>query len=158
MFIKSISVCSCTESWIGATHLSTGVPQGSILGPLTFPLYNKDLPSGCSIYNIQMYVDDTVIYVHGGSLTPAANDLTDAMVHVTAWLQQCCLPLNVSETVCMCLNKPNTSSASGEKLHIVSNFRFIIDYMSTESAQMYMHSVVLFKSRCHYFKTDTAFI
>ena len=42
--------------------LSTGVPQGSILCPI---LFVYDLPSVCPEAHIQMYADDTVLYVHG---------------------------------------------------------------------------------------------
>ncbi len=43
---------------------STGVPQGSTLGPLLFSLYLNDFPDVCPDVHIQMFADDTVIYVH----------------------------------------------------------------------------------------------
>ena len=112
-------------------QLSTGVPQGSILGPLLFSLYINDLPSICPDINIQMYADDTVIYVDGGSLTQVANELTNKMVHVTAWLEQCCLQLNVSKTVYMFFTKTKSSCVepdvfvSGERLQVVSQYKYL---------------------------------
>lgn len=52
------------------THISSlrdcskGVPQGSTLGPLIFCLYLNDFADICPDAHIQMYPDDTVIYVY----------------------------------------------------------------------------------------------
>lgn len=54
----------------------SGVPQGSILGPLLFCIYINDLPQTCPDVNIQMYADDTVIFTHARSKEHAAAKLT----------------------------------------------------------------------------------
>jgi len=80
--------------------MSMGVPQGSILGPLLFSLYINDLPSVCSDVCIQMYADDTVIYTHGKNSQQVAEKLTQSMVHVSEWLHQSSLKLNINKSQC----------------------------------------------------------
>ena len=79
----------------------TGVPQGSILGPLLFSLYINDLPSVCSDVEIQLYADDAVIFTHGSNKLQAAATLANALNSISTWLIQSCLQLNTSKTVCM---------------------------------------------------------
>ena len=82
-----------------------GVPQGSILGPLLFSLYINDLPDVCPQLSVQMYADDTVIFLHGKNLKTITSSLTSALKEVEHWLSNNCLLLNAKKTVCMVFSK-----------------------------------------------------
>lgn len=78
----------------------TGVPQGSILGPILFSVYINDLPQAFPGVNVIMYADDTVLFTHARTKELAASKLSSTMVKVSDWLNESCLSLNVSKTVC----------------------------------------------------------
>ncbi len=88
-----------------ALNTLTGVPQGSVLGPLLFSLHINNLPHVFSDAEIQLYADDVVIYAHGSTKHQAATELTEAVDHITTWLNQLCLQLNKTKTVSMVLLK-----------------------------------------------------
>lgn len=108
--------------------------------PLT--LYINGRPSVCSVTNMQMYAE---FLLHGSSMTQVAEDLTNSMVRVTAWLRQCYLQLSVSKTVCMFFTKEKTSNdepdvcVPGKRLKVVYEcklLRIMIDSKSSFKVQM----------------------
>ena len=110
---------------------TTGVPQGSILGPLLFSIYINDLPTVCKDINIIMYADDAVIYVHGMEMEQVASKLSSAMNDIQNWLKSSCLTLNVKKTVGMFFTKSYKPKkmpdifVNGEKISIATDLKYL---------------------------------
>ena len=63
--------------------ITTGVPQGSILGPLLFILYINDLPLHLENVCTQLYADDTIIYTANKSQETSHKTIQKALTCLT---------------------------------------------------------------------------
>ena len=68
-------------------QITSGVPQGSIIGPLLFVLLMNDLPDCLTTCKTLMYADDTVIYCSSKSVQHIETVLTRELGLINNWLK-----------------------------------------------------------------------
>lgn len=85
-----------------------GVPPGSVLGAILFILYINDMPSQLKDAFINLFVDDTLIYLHGKNLDIMRDRLNVELQKISQWLRLNKLKLNVSKTKMMVIRGSST--------------------------------------------------
>ena len=89
---------SFKNSLSSSRNVTTGVPQGSILGPLFFLIFINSMSSVISYGKISMYADDTTLSVSGNDPQDISNKLTSDLESIMKWLNVNDLVLNTEKT------------------------------------------------------------
>lgn len=79
--------------------VNSGVPQGSVLGPLFFLLYINDIVTDLSVH-IRLYADDCVLYEKITSVDDQIK-LNRNFLKVISWCDKWQMPVNFAKTVFM---------------------------------------------------------
>ena len=78
--------------------ISTGVPQGSILGPLLFIIFINDFPKSSTFFSTRLYADDTSLTASGSDLDSLLREINSHLPAVYEWLCSNKLTLNLTKT------------------------------------------------------------
>lgn len=90
--------------------VSSGVPQGSILGPLLFLVYINDMSRCCSKLNFVHFADDTTVFLAGPNLSDLYDDMNSELKLIDLWLCANRLSLNIDKTVYLIHSDCNKAS------------------------------------------------
>ena len=89
---------SVNNSTSNTKEITTGVPQGSVLGPLLFLLYINDLHKSVKHSKTYHFADDTNIMQSNKSLDVLSKNLNKDLKSLSQWLKANKLSLNISKT------------------------------------------------------------
>ena len=117
----------------GARLITSGVPQGSILGPLLFVMLINDLPSRLNTCSTLMYADDTVLFYSSKDVNEIERALCRDLQLLESWLRDNSLFLNKSKTECVLFGTASRLSTvtnfsiyvSGSLIERVSEFKYL---------------------------------
>ena len=100
--------------------IKSGVPQGSILGPLLFLLYINDLTLTVAHSAIDLYADDSSLYKTGKHIQDVQINIQHNVDQVAKWCKKNSMSLNSDKTKSMVIcNKSRLSIVEDSEIKVI---------------------------------------
>ena len=111
-----LSECVCAKS---------GIPQGSVLGPILFVIFINDLPFAIKNF-CKLFADDTKLY-RTIRIEDDTTSLQDDINRLVNWSTMWQLPFNEQKCKCIHIDNDKTSLSYQMNDHILENVKEIKD-------------------------------
>ncbi len=111
-------------------EVTSGVPQGSVLGPLLFLIFINDLPDAIASH-IKLYVDDSKII----RIIKSEQDTIDLQEDIDAaaeWSQNWLIPFNIEKCKVMHIGRPGNRSNNFYTMPDTNGIRRLLDVTAKE--------------------------
>ncbi len=135
-----VQTVSLNNQYSYSTPVTSGVPQGSVLGPLLFIIYINDLPSVVNTCKMLTFADDTKICT-GVSTEMDTKSLQNDLNNIIAWSQENNMELNESkfEFICHKLSSENQTQKFFSELPFYNDF---LTYTTSNTVPIFSSSHV----------------